>query len=300
MIRRPPRSTLFPYTTLFRAHSATGSGGHVTSRLTLTALACSRVTTKVRPPPAIALGPAVVPGQDRVVTLKSVAETSDRSDTLMTPITCPAELVFSSASLQPVARVSARKASRLIGKRSPQGHNIRSGRPGPRPGPARAAPARAGPAPHTRRCGTRRSPRTDQRLTGGRGAGRRRTPGPRTRPRAVRRPRTRARRGTPAERSRRPARGYRATRAERGPACRSAPAYAPDRRECPRETGLRRRRCRAPGSGSGAPRPRRPCWFRTRRSRRPARSKPPRAAGRGTRRSEEHTSELQSPCNLVC
>src|SRR2546422_7632440 len=33
MIRRPPRSTLFPYTTLFRSHSATldsqrGSNGH--------------------------------------------------------------------------------------------------------------------------------------------------------------------------------------------------------------------------------------------------------------------------------
>src|SRR2546426_10220513 len=102
MIRRPPRSTLFPYTTLFRSHSATGSGGHVTSRLTPTALACSRATTKVRPPPAIALGCAVVPGQDRVVTLKSVAEPSDRTNALMTPGPCPAELLFSSASLQPV------------------------------------------------------------------------------------------------------------------------------------------------------------------------------------------------------
>src|SRR5438552_361361 len=61
------------------------------------------------------------PAATLVVSLKSVAETSDRSNALMTPITCPAELVFSSASLQPVARVSARKASRLIGKRSPQG-----------------------------------------------------------------------------------------------------------------------------------------------------------------------------------
>src|SRR3989442_14630482 len=26
MIRRPPRSTLFPYTTLFRSHGVTGSG----------------------------------------------------------------------------------------------------------------------------------------------------------------------------------------------------------------------------------------------------------------------------------
>src|SRR5207244_4020696 len=181
-------------------------------------------------PPAIALGRVVVPGQDRVVTLKSVAETSDRS-ALMTPITCPAELVFSSASLQPVARVSARKASRLIGKRSPQGHNIRSGRPGPRPGPARAAPARAGPAPHTRRCGTRRSPRTDRPPGGSRAAGRRRTPDPRIRPGAARNPRTRVRRGTPAGRIRARAPGYRAATAETGPAGRSAPASPPDRRE---------------------------------------------------------------------
>src|SRR3712207_8660708 len=28
MIRRPPRSTLFPYTTLFRSHSASAAGHH--------------------------------------------------------------------------------------------------------------------------------------------------------------------------------------------------------------------------------------------------------------------------------
>src|SRR3712207_7702616 len=28
MIRRPPRSTLFPYTTLFRSHPAAGGSGH--------------------------------------------------------------------------------------------------------------------------------------------------------------------------------------------------------------------------------------------------------------------------------
>src|SRR2546429_2832617 len=28
MIRRPPRSTLFPYTTLFRSHERDGGGGH--------------------------------------------------------------------------------------------------------------------------------------------------------------------------------------------------------------------------------------------------------------------------------
>src|SRR5258708_20031432 len=34
MIRRPPRSTLFPYTTLFRSHLgvALGAGGHVDAR----------------------------------------------------------------------------------------------------------------------------------------------------------------------------------------------------------------------------------------------------------------------------
>src|SRR5439155_21003875 len=32
MIRRPPRSTLFPYTTLFRSLIATGSGAHTRSR----------------------------------------------------------------------------------------------------------------------------------------------------------------------------------------------------------------------------------------------------------------------------
>src|SRR5256885_8717582 len=76
-------------------------------------------------------------------------------------------------------------------------------------------------------------------------------------------------------------------------------------------------------SGSGAPRPRRRAVSRVARVARPRarRAGPPRAvravpgaplllrADRpflqvltraGTRRSEEHTSELQSPCNLVC
>src|SRR2546427_6604152 len=29
MIRRPPRSTLFPYTTLFRSHVVVGTAGHI-------------------------------------------------------------------------------------------------------------------------------------------------------------------------------------------------------------------------------------------------------------------------------
>src|SRR2546422_6370542 len=32
MIRRPPRSTLFPYTTLFRSHGDSSGGGHGTLR----------------------------------------------------------------------------------------------------------------------------------------------------------------------------------------------------------------------------------------------------------------------------
>src|SRR2546426_4061621 len=32
MIRRPPRSTLFPYTTLFRSRRAGGRGGHVADK----------------------------------------------------------------------------------------------------------------------------------------------------------------------------------------------------------------------------------------------------------------------------
>src|SRR5256885_5614188 len=51
-----------------------------------------------------------------------------------------------------------------------------------------------------------------------------------------------------------------------------------------------RRRARAPRTGRAA------------RSTRRSRARPPlgRAAVRAPARSEEHTSELQSPCNLVC
>src|SRR5256885_11849036 len=55
----------------------------------------------------------------------------------------------------------------------------------------------------------------------------------------------------------------------------------------------------------GSARPPRPAGPRTvrRRSRAPRPASlgaRPAAAGRATPRSEEHTSELQSPCNLVC
>src|SRR5258708_31347384 len=41
MIRRPPRSTLFPYTTLFRSASTTNKSGH--SRNSFPGLFCSRM-----------------------------------------------------------------------------------------------------------------------------------------------------------------------------------------------------------------------------------------------------------------
>src|SRR2546422_4360365 len=40
MIRRPPRSTLFPYTTLFRSRWLSGGSGSITSR------SCSTVSTR--------------------------------------------------------------------------------------------------------------------------------------------------------------------------------------------------------------------------------------------------------------
>src|SRR5437879_10058315 len=170
------------------------------------------------------VGFAVVPGQDRVVTLKSVAETSDRSDTLTTPITCPAELVCSRASLHAAASARASRARRLIERRSPQDHNIRTGGRAARPAPARADPRAATRGPHTRRCGTRRSPHRDPRWAANRVAGRRRTPDPQTRRRAGARPRTRARRGTPAGRIRAPAPAYRAATGETALPRRPAPA----------------------------------------------------------------------------
>src|SRR3712207_7836405 len=55
MIRRPPRSTLFPYTTLFRSQPTGGSGGDwlmtfatVTVRLTLAALLSAMLAFRPR------------------------------------------------------------------------------------------------------------------------------------------------------------------------------------------------------------------------------------------------------------
>src|SRR2546426_5746958 len=52
-----------------------------------------------------------------------------------------------------------------------------------------------------------------------------------------------------------------------------------------------------PGPSPAAPAPGR---FRGHRQGPPLVSRPPPGRSRGTSRSEEHTSELQSPCNLVC
>src|SRR5439155_23739681 len=95
-----------------------------------TASACPSGTRNTFPRPSIVLGVALRRCQSRPDTVKSVAEIREsvRSPPFTTPITCPVELFCSSASLHPVASVSARKTSRLIEKRSPQGHNIRSGR----------------------------------------------------------------------------------------------------------------------------------------------------------------------------
>src|SRR5690348_9158995 len=127
-----------------------------------------------------------------MVTVKSVAEMSDkvRSFALTTPITCPAELVCSSASLQAATRTSAKTITRFIGKWCPQDHNIRTDGPGARSRPARAQPAAATLVQRTRRYETRRFHRTDLRLAGGRAGARRRTHGPRTPARAASCPRT--------------------------------------------------------------------------------------------------------------
>src|SRR5260221_3414161 len=64
MIRRPPRSTLFPYTTLFRSHPYDGSGDQVANLVlynqpdephtaTPTFLGLSRASVQVRSPATI-------------------------------------------------------------------------------------------------------------------------------------------------------------------------------------------------------------------------------------------------------
>src|SRR3712207_7443213 len=59
MIRRPPRSTLFPYTTLFRSHVAGGVGDHGAAADRVVQLAQARAP----PAPGHPVGPG--PGQRR-------------------------------------------------------------------------------------------------------------------------------------------------------------------------------------------------------------------------------------------
>src|SRR3712207_8694746 len=58
MIRRPPRSTLFPYTTLFRSHLGPdhlAAAGHVSARDTLLGMVAGARHLAARPPAAAAL-----------------------------------------------------------------------------------------------------------------------------------------------------------------------------------------------------------------------------------------------------
>src|SRR2546425_4904700 len=52
MIRRPPRSTLFPYTTLFRSRAKSGSGVRGVGSTSSTAIARSSAATAATAPPA--------------------------------------------------------------------------------------------------------------------------------------------------------------------------------------------------------------------------------------------------------
>src|SRR2546422_8313938 len=63
MIRRPPRSTLFPYTTLFRSHATAGQGHHLQLHL----LQSRDLHELLRPPPVHARRDPrqIVPTRDR-------------------------------------------------------------------------------------------------------------------------------------------------------------------------------------------------------------------------------------------
>src|ERR1041385_3506070 len=183
------------------------SGGQVKNRSTPTASAAPSGTTNACSRPAMVVAVAPPLCQSRVDTVKSVAEMTDRvrSAALTTPITCPAELRCSSASLHATASARASQRRRLIDRWSPQDHNIRTGGRAARRAPARAVPPAETPGPRTRTCGTRRSPHTDPRRRGDPAAARRRTPGPRTPAGAGPHPPTRGPPGTRAGPTRAPA-----------------------------------------------------------------------------------------------
>src|SRR2546425_12327138 len=100
-------------------------------------------TSTVLPRPA-----AVVPRpagvcRATVRTDRSFAETNDTvlSAEFTTAITWPAELVCSSASLQPAASASPNRQSRLMAWGSPRDHNTQTAPPAPRSRRADGAPA---------------------------------------------------------------------------------------------------------------------------------------------------------------
>src|SRR2546430_11476461 len=64
MIRRPPRSTLFPYTTLFRSADVVGNDDHIGGMANLTA--CFEVSTrKYRPEPVFIIAMRLFNAGDR-------------------------------------------------------------------------------------------------------------------------------------------------------------------------------------------------------------------------------------------
>src|SRR3989475_6444937 len=254
MIRRPPRSTLFPYTTLFRSaptRKLAVSPVRKLSRVTVLrfgfatqAIESSRIAAPIAPdplgsaktttgrthrpvvhrpalwmtatesagpsgtmtvPPRPAAVVAAPPGVARptVRTEKSVADTNDTvlSAALTTPITWPAELVCSSASLQAAVSANPSKQTRLMAWGSPRDHNIQSAPPVPRSRRVDGARARVASGPRTRTCETRRSRRTGRSRPGGRPATPHRIPDPRTLLEGRASPRTRAPLGTPDRKS---------------------------------------------------------------------------------------------------
>src|SRR5437763_2828039 len=119
-------------------------GGQVKKRLTPTASAAPSGTTNTCPRPSIVRGLAPPLCQSRVDTVKSVAEMADRvrAEALTTPITCPTELVCSSASLHAAMSARLNRQSRLIAPESPPDHNTQTAPPAPRR--PRAVPGSAG------------------------------------------------------------------------------------------------------------------------------------------------------------
>src|SRR2546427_1012780 len=299
MIRRPPRSTLFPYTTLFRSaptRKLAVSPVRKLSRVTVLrfgfatqAIESSRIAAPVAPdplgsaktttgrtqtpvvhrpalwitatesagpsgtmtvPPRPAAVVAAPPGVPRstVRTEKPVADTNDTvlSAALTTPITWPAELVCSSASLHATVSASPNQQTRFMTWGSPRDHNTQTVPPAPRSRRADGARARAGSVRRTRTCETRRSRRTGRPRTADRAAMPHQIPDPRTLLEGRASPRTRAPLGTPAARSPPRARECRGATVGTVPAFRCARASAPGRLGCRRETSRRTRPCRDP------------------------------------------------------